>query len=101
MEGFCKHLSETHDVQPSAPVCMDCLQAGTRWFGLTICLSCGYVGCWDSSPGKHARTHFNQTQHPVVQSFEPGEDWQWCFVDEIQVEHSPKHYEHAERKPAA
>ena len=52
------------------------------WVHLRICLSCGHVGCCDSSVGKHATKHFHATQHPIVESFEPGENWGWCYVHE-------------------
>jgi uncharacterized UBP type Zn finger protein len=76
------------DIAPDPPVgsdgrraCGDCLEGGTRWVHLRRCLSCGRVGCCDSSPMKHATAHSRSDGHPVVQSFEPGEDWLWCYVD--------------------
>ncbi|WP_083837202.1 UBP-type zinc finger domain-containing protein [Gordonia effusa] len=63
--------------------CSDCLAAGGNWVHLRMCLTCGRVGCCDSSPGKHASAHASREQHPLVSSFEPGEDWSWCFVDDI------------------
>ncbi|NHC23927.1 Na+/H+ antiporter [Nocardioides sp. IC4_145] len=62
------------------PACTDCLAEGTRWVALRQCLTCGHVGCCDSSPQQHATGHFHDTTHPVVQSAEPGEDWRWCYV---------------------
>jgi uncharacterized UBP type Zn finger protein len=56
-----------------------------RWVHLRLCLSCGHVGCCDSSPGRHARDHAHAYGHPIVRSFDPGEDWRWCFVDETFV----------------
>jgi uncharacterized UBP type Zn finger protein len=62
--------------------CVDCLAEGERnWAHLRMCLSCGHVACCDSSPGKHATAHYKSSQHPVMRSFEPGEDWRWCYVD--------------------
>lgn len=61
--------------------CEECLANGGRWVHLRLCLTCGHVGCCDSSPSKHATGHFNETHHPVMQSFQPGEDWRWCYVD--------------------
>ncbi len=61
----------------------ECLEMGDTWVHLRECLSCGHIGCCDSSKNKHATKHFNQTRHPVMQSFEPGEDWRWCYVDEV------------------
>jgi CPA1 family monovalent cation:H+ antiporter len=66
--------------------CGDCLSEGTRWVHLRLCTSCGHVGCCDSSPRRHATAHFRGTSHPVVQSFEPGEDWLWCYADETAVQ---------------
>ncbi|MFW0790591.1 UBP-type zinc finger domain-containing protein [Gordonia sp. CPCC 205333] len=63
--------------------CSDCIAAGGNWVHLRMCLTCGRVGCCDSSPGKHASAHAAREQHPLVSSFEPGEDWSWCFIDDI------------------
>jgi CPA1 family monovalent cation:H+ antiporter len=62
--------------------CEECLAAGSTWVHLRLCLQCGHVGCCDSSPERHADKHFASTGHPVMRSFEPGEDWRWCFIDE-------------------
>ena len=62
---------------------------GERWVHLRLCLICGHVGCCDESRGKHATKHFRHTGHPIMQSMEPGEDWGWCYVDEIMVEPAP------------
>jgi CPA1 family monovalent cation:H+ antiporter len=78
------HVGEIHDVVPStAAGCEDCLREGTAWVHLRLCLSCGHVGCCDSSPRRHARGHWRRSSHPIVRSFEPGEDWAWCFADEV------------------
>jgi len=79
----CSHLKSIHKVTPSGTGCKECLEMGDRWLHLRLCLECGHVGCCDSSKNKHATKHFHQTSHPVMQSFEPGEDWRWCYVDEI------------------
>ncbi len=63
--------------------CEDCLAEGSTWVHLRTCLSCGKVGCCDSSPRRHASAHYAATSHPVIASAEPGENWRWCFVDEI------------------
>ena len=80
----CTHLDQIRDVSPLTPDgCEECLTAGEHaWFHLRLCLSCGHVGCCDSSPGKHASAHARESGHPVVQSFQPGESWKWCFVDD-------------------
>jgi uncharacterized UBP type Zn finger protein len=81
----CKHLSQIRDVTPSADGCEDCLKIAATWVHLRLCLECGHVGCCDSSPNRHATKHFHHTKHPIVRSFEPGEDWRWCYVDETEV----------------
>ena len=86
MAGKCKHLSEVRDVTPRAQGCEDCLKTGDSWVHLRMCLSCGHVGCCDSSKNKHATKHFNATSHPVMKSLQPGEQWGWCYVDEIYLQ---------------
>ena len=77
------HLDAIHDVQPNTPAgCEECLAMGSRWVHLRLCLTCGHVGCCDSSPNKHASAHAATIGHPIVRSLEPGEDWRWCYVDE-------------------
>jgi len=80
----CVHLSTHYEaVEPdSTEGCTDCLREGTGWVHLRECLECGHVACCDSSPRRHASTHFRSSGHPVVQSFEPGETWVWCYADE-------------------
>ncbi len=81
--GHCSHAADLGAVQPSAPGCEDCLRAGKRgWVHLRICMTCGHVGCCDSSPGTHATKHHHATGHPIVKSMEPGESWAWCYVDQ-------------------
>jgi uncharacterized UBP type Zn finger protein len=82
----CSHLDQIHDVKPRTGGCEECMKAGQRWVHLRMCLSCGHVGCCDTSPGKHATKHFKDTQHAIMQSIEPGEDWAWCFIDEVELE---------------
>lgn len=80
--AMCEHLTEAGDPEARTPEgCEECLAAGGRWVHLRRCLSCGHVGCCDSSPGKHATAHFQATGHPVVRSYEPGETWRWCYAD--------------------
>jgi len=79
------HLSEIRQVTPSAEGCEDCLRIGGVWVHLRLCLTCGHVGCCDSSPNRHASGHFHRSGHPIVQSFEPGEDLRWCYVHEALV----------------
>ncbi|HZC72923.1 MAG TPA: Na+/H+ antiporter [Jatrophihabitans sp.] len=81
--GKCEHLRDAPKiVRPRTPEgCEECLRDGTRWVHLRLCLTCGHVGCCDSSPQKHAAAHFRETEHPVMRSIEPGEAWRWCYVD--------------------
>lgn len=85
MATGCRHTDQIADVEPSGAGCQECLAAGARWVSLRMCLSCGHVGCCDSSPGRHATGHFRATSHPVVRSFDPGQDWRWCYVDEVML----------------
>jgi uncharacterized UBP type Zn finger protein len=78
----CTHLGEIKDVAPSSRVCDECVAMGSTWVHLRMCLSCGRVGCCDSSPNRHATAHFDDAGHPIMRSVEPGEAWRWCFVDE-------------------
>lgn len=78
-----EHIKVTHHSGPR--VCEDCVKIGDTWVHLRLCLECGHVGCCDSSKNKHATKHFHATNHPIVQSIEPGEDWRWCYIDEVEV----------------
>jgi uncharacterized UBP type Zn finger protein len=101
----CEHLevaaSREEGVHPSGHGCQECLAAGTRWVHLRLCLECGHVGCCDDSPRRHATAHFHATRHPVIRSYEPGEDWLFCyrdgtFVDGVRPlgdEAAPVHYQ--------
>jgi hypothetical protein len=86
MTDPCSHLDQIREVTPSADGCEDCLRIGGRWVHLRLCLTCGHVGCCDSSPNRHASAHARQEDHPIVRSFEPGERWIWCFVDRVALE---------------
>jgi len=83
--GGCSHLESIRVVSPSAPGCEECLATGDRWVHLRICMSCGHVGCCDSSKNRHATRHHEDTRHPIARSMEPGETWGWCFVDRTQL----------------
>ncbi|WP_326559641.1 UBP-type zinc finger domain-containing protein [Micromonospora sp. NBC_01796] len=80
----CAHLAEAAKPEPqSTDGCQDCLENGwSDWVHLRLCLTCGRVSCCDSSPRRHATAHFHATDHPVIQSFQPGESWRWCYADE-------------------
>ena len=84
--GACEHLRDApDDVRPAdAPrAARTACARARRWVHLRLCLTCGNVGCCDSSVGKHADRHFHETGHPVMRSFEPGEAWRWCYVDDL------------------
>lgn len=83
--GNCPHLdTEPEGTVPLTPRgCGECLELGLTWVHLRMCTRCGHVGCCDSSVGRHARAHFHDTGHPVIRSLEPGEEWRWCYVDEV------------------
>jgi len=83
----CTHLDMIKTFDANTPEgCEECLQSGSRWVHLRLCLTCGHVGCCDSSPNKHASKHAAEDHHPLVQSFEKGEDWIWCYVDEVAMQ---------------
>lgn len=85
----CSHLHEIREVVPSAEGCEDCLRIGAQWVHLRLCESCGHVGCCDNSPNRHATKHFHATTHPIIKSFEPGEDWGYCYPDDLFYEILP------------
>lgn len=82
MKKECSHFSEIRDVTPSGKGCQECLEMGDTWHHLRVCATCGHVGCCDNSKNKHATKHFEETGHPVMKSYEPRQDWGWCFVHE-------------------
>jgi uncharacterized UBP type Zn finger protein len=81
----CTHLDTitVWELPKRVPGCEDCLREGTVWLHLRICLGCGHVGCCDDSPQRHATAHHQASSHPLIRSLEPGEDWTWCYVDEV------------------
>jgi hypothetical protein len=81
----CTHLDHVHltELPESSPGCEDCLATGGEWVHLRICLECGHVGCCDDSPNRHATAHAHASGHPIIRSLEPGEEWCWCYVDEV------------------
>lgn len=81
----CSHLDQIHNVEKRTAGCEECLKLGEKWVHLRLCLTCGHVGCCDTSRYKHATKHYRETGHPIMQSAQPGEDWAWCFIDEIEV----------------
>lgn len=88
---MCKHLvgltrPQREPVTPTGEGCQECLEHGEPWVHLRLCMTCGHVGCCDDSPNRHATKHFHRSKHPVIKSFEPGEDWAWCYPDDEMLE---------------
>ena len=85
MRAACTHLDTIvlTEVPEPVPGCEECLATGGWWVHLRMCQRCGHVGCCDSSPSMHASAHAHETGHPVARSAEPGEDWSWCYVDQV------------------
>jgi uncharacterized UBP type Zn finger protein len=79
----CPHVPEIRVTETDKDYCEDCVLIGSAWVHLRMCLTCGHVGCCDSSPNRHACKHSHHTTHPLVRSIEPGETWTWCYVDEL------------------
>ena len=84
-EQICSHLDTIEHLEGREGVegCPECLAMGSRWVHLRRCTECGAVGCCDDSPNRHATAHHHRTGHPVIRSLEPGEDWLWCYLDEV------------------
>jgi uncharacterized UBP type Zn finger protein len=83
MSTGCRHLSAVKTARPNTNGCEECLKSGDTWVHLRLCRTCGHVGCCDDSPNRHATKHAASSGHPIIRSLEPGEDWSWCFVDEV------------------
>jgi uncharacterized UBP type Zn finger protein len=93
MSGTCTHVAGV-DPAPTpltSDGCQECLADGGQWVHLRLCLACGHVGCCDNSPGRHATGHFHSSGHPLIRSYEPGENWWWCYLDDFgfEVEGAP------------
>ncbi|MGW1892851.1 UBP-type zinc finger domain-containing protein [Streptomyces sp. NPDC002004] len=86
MTSRCTHLDQIRPVTAGTEGCEECLALGDTWVHLRMCLSCGHVGCCDSSKNRHATKHFHATEHPIAASHEPGESWVWCYVDRLMME---------------
>ena len=82
----CTHLQFVKTDKGRTQGCEECLASGDTWVHLRLCRTCGHVGCCDDSKNKHATKHFHATKHPIITSFEPGETWSWCYVDELVME---------------
>jgi uncharacterized UBP type Zn finger protein len=83
MTKQCAHLNQIQAVTPGTDGCEECLKMGDRWVHLRLCMTCGHVGCCDDSKNKHATAHFHATKHPIIRSFEPGEEWGYCYPDAL------------------
>jgi uncharacterized UBP type Zn finger protein len=85
MPAVCTHLDQVELLELPAEVagCEECLKTGDRWVHLRMCQVCGKIGCCDSSPNRHASKHYAETTHPIMRSAQPGEDWSFCFEDEL------------------
>ena len=79
----CSHLDQIRDIEPDTNVCSECIIMGDTWVHLRMCMTCGHVGCCDSSKNTHATKHFHSSNHPIIQSLEPGENWIYCYVDDV------------------
>lgn len=89
MARTCSHLQQPQKITATKThLCEDCIKTGDSWVHLRMCMECGHVGCCDSSKNRHATKHFHATKHPVMRSAEPGENWTWCYVDEVMGEMS-------------
>ncbi len=87
----CSHLDQVEYLEPPEPVrgCPRCIAMGSTWVHLRMCQTCGEIGCCDDSPNKHATAHNHETGHPIVRSVEPGEDWSWCYADQLMFRLTP------------
>lgn len=82
----CNHGAFLKSVTPSADGCEECLKIGARWVHLRLCRDCGHVGCCDDSPNRHATKHFKATGHPIMETYDPPDGWDWCYVDEVMLD---------------
>lgn len=82
----CGHSPTILTVTPGSRGCEECLKSDGWWVHLRLCRSCGHVGCCDDSPSRHARGHFNDTAHPIIEGYDPPEGWGWCYIDDAQVD---------------
>jgi uncharacterized UBP type Zn finger protein len=85
-EQACTHMNQVKVRSTKIHVCAECVKLGDTWVHLRLCMICGNVGCCDSSKNKHATKHFHATKHPIMRSIEPGEDWGWCYADEVELD---------------
>jgi uncharacterized UBP type Zn finger protein len=86
LQPSCPHLGQIQTATPNSDGCEECLASGDSWVHLRMCMTCGHVGCCDSSKNRHATRHFHATRHPIMKSIQPGEEWGWCYIDQIQFD---------------
>jgi uncharacterized UBP type Zn finger protein len=86
MAAACSHLNTIREQPPSGDGCLECTLSGSEWVHLRMCQSCGHVGCCDDSVNRHATSHHRQTSHPLIRTFEPGEEWFYCYPDNVGFE---------------
>ncbi len=85
-EKKCTHLDQVNEhVVPHSTGCEDCEKTGDQWVKVRLCMACGHTGCCDSSKNTHARKHFAETGHPIIDSYQPKGEWRWCYVDDMYV----------------
>jgi len=80
------HIDSVSWTEPTSKVCNQCVAKGDTWVHLRACLSCGQVGCCDQSKNKHATRHYRESEHPLIKSIQPGENWVYCYVDRVMME---------------
>lgn len=87
MSRSCRHLNQIKDVTPQTPNgCGECMESGDTWVSLRMCLTCGHIGCCDSSKNKHATKHFHETHHALMKPYKDDAKWKWCYIDEMVIE---------------
>ena len=88
MQAACRHLDQIKVLEPEGvvTVCPECIAMGDSWVHLRMCQVCGEIGCCDNSPNRHATAHYTASRHPLIRSVEPGEDWSWCYEDELYLQ---------------
>jgi len=82
----CKHTNQIKITTTKTRVCQECVKQGDTWVQLRLCMICGHVGCCDSSKNKHATKHSHSQKHPIIKTLEPGENWCWCYIDELEFD---------------
>jgi hypothetical protein len=94
MTGPCPHWKQTLETPPDPKdVCEKCVEIGTQWVHLRQCLVCGKTLCCDDSPMRHTTEHCVGESHPIMRTAEPGEDWAWCYPDELAFVPGPDGWE--------